>query len=139
MRWTSIDVLGREDGQVLRVSQTDPEGGQATLLVPEAEVSAFVSELLKAVSALAGPQEPPRQHPPTYVARVRLTHPQAYQPWSPAEDERLLAERARGHGIGHLARTFQRNPGAIISRLRKLGDPLGSQPSAVRPNPGQPG
>lgn len=106
--------------------------------MPEAEVAAFVSELLKAVSAMAGPHETPRQHPPSHVARVRQTYPQAYQPWSPDEDERLMAERGRGHGIGHLARSFQRNPGAIISRLRKLGDPLGSQPSAVRPNPGQP-
>lgn len=57
------------------------------------------------------------------VEKVRRRYPRAYEPWSAEEDERLWA--ARGQSVPEIARAFQRQPGAIRSRLKKLGLGLG--------------
>ncbi|MCC9711652.1 helix-turn-helix domain-containing protein [Streptomyces sp. MNU76] len=54
------------------------------------------------------------------VADKRRIHPNAYQPWS-AEDEQRLAERcAQGASLAELSREFGRNEGGIASRLIKI-------------------
>ncbi|MBW8793069.1 MAG: hypothetical protein JF597_05605 [Streptomyces sp.] len=53
---------------------------------------------------------------------VRKRHPNAYQPWSDQDDERLLAlYRAGNRDLEALGRAFGRQPSAIGSRLAKLG------------------
>lgn len=60
----------------------------------------------------------------SYVERlqkIRLTHPRAYERWS--EEVLLFLRRSfdAGESIETLAEALQRQPGAISSRLRKLG------------------
>ena len=54
-------------------------------------------------------------------SRIRKRYPNAYQPWT-AEDGRELCQlRDDGWEVAELAERFGRQPGAIRSRLRKLG------------------
>jgi len=55
------------------------------------------------------------------VEKIRQKYPRAYVKWSLEEDEKLKNEYASGQQIGELAKKFQRQSGAIRSRLRKLG------------------
>ncbi|GBL11228.1 Holliday junction resolvase-like protein [Microcystis aeruginosa] len=55
------------------------------------------------------------------IKDIRKTHPRAYEPWTKAEDERLRQRYKQGIVINDLAREFQRKPGGIRSRLKKLG------------------
>ena len=60
--------------------------------------------------------------PKTYdVEKIRQKYPRAYVKWSREEDEKLKNEYASGQQIGELAKKFQRQSGAIRSRLQKLG------------------
>jgi len=52
--------------------------------------------------------------------KIRQKYPRAYVKWSHDEDENLQKEYASGQQIGELAQRFQRQPGAIRSRLQKL-------------------
>lgn len=66
------------------------------------------------------------------VASIRVQHPNAYAPWTPEDDVRLLKEYTALHEqsvgsdrtnsmiVHHLAKKFSRNVGAIRSRLEKL-------------------
>ena len=60
------------------------------------------------------------------VASIRRTYPRAYRKWTPEEDAKLKALVARGKSSRELAAELQRRPGAILSRLRKLGFPTPS-------------
>jgi len=53
--------------------------------------------------------------------KIRQKYPRAYVKWSQDEDENLKKEYASCQQIGELAQRFQRQPGAIRSRLQKLG------------------
>jgi hypothetical protein len=56
----------------------------------------------------------------SYVEEARREFPRAYTSWTEDEDSRLADAYAQGKTINELAHTFQRKPGAIASRLRKL-------------------
>lgn len=64
------------------------------------------------------------------IARVRRTFPQAFQPWSDAEDGRLMEAFAAGAPLAAIARDHGRPPGAIRARLEKR---LGPDWRAGRP------
>lgn len=55
------------------------------------------------------------------IQEIRQTHPRAYAPWTPHEDEQLRQCYQQGATIRELAQEFQRKPGGIRSRLKKLG------------------
>lgn len=55
------------------------------------------------------------------LARIREKYPQAYAPWTPADDERLMKLHQESMTAKELAEVFQRQPSAIRSRLRHLG------------------
>jgi len=59
--------------------------------------------------------------PKTPNEKIRQKYPRAYVKWSQDEDENLKKEYASCQEIGELAQRFQRQPGAIRSRLQKLG------------------
>lgn len=52
---------------------------------------------------------------------VRKTYPRAYEHWTGNEEEKLKARFKEGATINNLAKEFQRKPGGIYSRLRRLG------------------
>ncbi|WP_134089828.1 DUF3276 family protein [Olivibacter sp. XZL3] len=51
---------------------------------------------------------------------IREKHPQAYQPWSLEDDEKLETLFCEGKSVKDLAFVFERNEGAIRSRIKKL-------------------
>ncbi|MBD2393782.1 hypothetical protein H6G11_05880 [Cyanobacterium aponinum FACHB-4101] len=55
------------------------------------------------------------------IKDIQKTHPRAYERWTKTEDERLRQRYKQGVTINNLAREFQRKPGGIRSRLKKLG------------------
>jgi hypothetical protein len=71
-------------------------------------------------SALNGAQKN-AYRPKTQNEKIRQKYPRAYVKWSQDEDENLKKEYASCQLIGELAQRFQRQPGAIRSRLQKLG------------------
>lgn len=54
-------------------------------------------------------------------ADIRTEHPKAYMPWTDDDDDALRTGFESGTKIAHLAKEFGRKPGAIRSRLVKLG------------------
>lgn len=55
------------------------------------------------------------------VDTIRQKHPKAYEKWSTEEDERLMRQSRIGLSIAELSAMFERGPGAIQSRLARLG------------------
>lgn len=57
------------------------------------------------------------------IAKMRETYPNAFMPWKPEDDERLLKHFKDGDGLKKLTAKFGRQPGSIRARLKKhLGD-----------------
>lgn len=54
------------------------------------------------------------------LAKMRLTHPNAYTPWSEADDAKLIKLHQSGQKTEQLSELFGRHPGSITSRLEKL-------------------
>ncbi len=55
------------------------------------------------------------------ISKVREEFPRAFMPWKADEEARLVEQFKRGGRISDLSRSHQRNPGAIRSRLIRLG------------------
>jgi hypothetical protein len=56
-----------------------------------------------------------------YLAEVHASHERAYHPWSPSEELRLRELFEREASVDEMTAELGRQPGAITSRLRKLG------------------
>ncbi len=54
-------------------------------------------------------------------AVVDVLYPRAYQPWLKREDDLLRTQFRLGCSVADIAKSHQRRPGAIYSRIRKLG------------------
>jgi hypothetical protein len=52
---------------------------------------------------------------------IRATHAKAYAPWTSDEDGYLKRRHQAGERVDVIAAAFGRKPGAIRSRLKKLG------------------
>ena len=52
------------------------------------------------------------------LAKMRETHPNAYMPWSKADDETLKADFQNGVSVKKLSKKFGRHEGSIIKRLQ---------------------
>jgi hypothetical protein len=55
------------------------------------------------------------------LENIRRRYPRAYEKWTEEDDVRLRIEYGKGSGIQPLSEMFQRQPGSVRSRLRKLG------------------
>lgn len=55
------------------------------------------------------------------VSGVRLKYPNAYEKWSNDQDNFLKENLLKGVTVGLLAKHLQRKPGAVRSRIKKLG------------------
>jgi hypothetical protein len=55
------------------------------------------------------------------IERARQQHPNAYRPWTPADEGRLAQRYRGGATIKDLCAEFGRQPGGIRARLSKLG------------------
>ena len=55
------------------------------------------------------------------LSRLRVEYPRAYETWKTEEDERLVELFNHGTRMSEIARIHERQPGAVKSRLQKLG------------------
>ncbi|MEV6012287.1 hypothetical protein AB0M29_36475 [Streptomyces sp. NPDC051976] len=95
------------------------EAGQVTFWLRGVEVAAFPWDAVRAVELASGTSLPAAR---AYsVDEVRKQHGNAYQRWSKEEEQLLVELHSAGHGVEALAERFSRQPGAIRSRLTKLG------------------
>jgi len=96
------------------------------------EIAVIPNRVQEAVASRVGEINPELgsglnvDRPKTQNEKVRQKYPRAYVKWSQDEDENLKKEYASCQQIGELAQRllaqrFQRQPGAIRSRLQKLG------------------
>ncbi|MEW2571357.1 hypothetical protein [Streptomyces sp. NPDC047070] len=94
------------------------EDGHMVLWLIGVEVGRYPLTTITSVS-LTGAEGGQRRDDPE---AIRAQHPNAYQPWLPEDDERLLAlYRDGSRDLKDLGQTFGRQPSAIRSRLAKLG------------------
>lgn len=63
----------------------------------------------------------PEKRTPNYIVEARIEHPNAYKPWTLSEEETLTRLFKEGKSTKELYELLGRKPGAIRSRLRKLG------------------
>jgi hypothetical protein len=87
------------------------------VVVMEQYLSLFRAGLRQALEQLS----PEPESEEVRYAEIRKTYPRAYEKWSPEEDARLMREFEHEKSMEVLSRRFQRQPGAILSRLGKLG------------------
>ncbi len=73
-----------------------------------------LKKYLKAYKLLTG-------EPRYSVYACRQEFPNAYNPWTDDDDAELIAMWGEGATVEELAGHFQRKPGAILSRIKKLG------------------
>lgn len=86
------------------------------IIVFKEYILAFRRGLKKAIESM-GPQNKSKKYD---VEQIRHRYPKAYVKWTEDEDMQLKKEYAQGKTISKLADIFQRQPGAIRSRLQKL-------------------
>ncbi len=129
-----IDIKESADGtKYLVISESRQDGEKwehHRVMVFEEHLESFREAFQKATEFLTASKK-------AYsVGAIRRTHPRAYEPWSPEEGERLRARCEEGFDIPELARVFQRQEGAIRSRLKKLGLTARADKARVAPNEG---
>lgn len=66
------------------------------------------------------PKRPDESFTEERLIEIRKKHPRAYEPWSDEEDRMLTRLYHEGQSVAVLAKIFQRQRGAIASRIRKL-------------------
>ncbi len=113
--------------QVPRQSEQQRMGAEPQRLRPEADTvkhdleneEVSLEEVAERIRRLPLKKE---TLPLNVDAALRRSYARAYEPWSEQEDL-WLARQARvpGTDVDVLCKAFQRNPGSIKSRLRKLG------------------
>ena len=98
-------------------SRRDPEGEfeHSRVMVYEEHIGQFLESLNQAVQFMT------REEKAYSVEQLRLQHPSAYARWTEEEDLSLKEAYEQGRTLSELAAQFGRQPGAIQSRLRKLG------------------
>lgn len=85
------------------------------VMVFEEYVPDFMDALTKAVKHLE------HKPVPAHVIEARKKHARAYEKWTEEEDVRLGELYRSGNGAAEMSSELQRKPGAIKSRLKKLG------------------
>ncbi|MBT2492404.1 hypothetical protein J7E96_28620 [Streptomyces sp. ISL-96] len=69
------------------------------------------------------------------VEEIRKQHGNAYQRWTPEDEQLLLELHVGGEGVETLAQRFDRQPGAIRARLVKLGAVVDEAPAKQADRP----
>ncbi len=95
--------------------------------LPGHELSRMHENFIRACGGHRETTTPPkRTHVPKTekkysVENIRKTHTNAYRPWNEVEDTSLRMRFKSGHAVPVIAAELGRKPGAIRSRLEKLG------------------
>lgn len=115
--------LNKDDTVTLGLARNEKE---ETLNIPLDELLPWVMELDNFLGKLGINSLTRKKHPDTdgdsYMEQQKRLHKSAYQPWTPEADAELTTMHNNGDfDKNAAAEHFGRNPGAIQSRLKKLG------------------
>ena len=115
-----FDIKESAEGtRYLVISESRQSGGEAyehnRVMVFEEHILALHQGIEKAIQFL----ERQNKSKAYGVQEIRRKYPKAYVKWTKEEDVRLSNEYSKR--VSELADSFQRRPGAIRSRLQKLG------------------
>jgi len=80
----------------------------------------FGDDIERYLNYLMNQQVQPSEEKKYSVKDIRQKYPKAYSKWDKTEDKLLIDKFAEGKSLKELAMMFQRQPGAIRSRLKKL-------------------
>lgn len=112
-----IEIKTTKDGsKYLTINEVDPHNPiqSSRVMIFEDHLDDFREGIERAFKFF----EPKKV--PQYIQSIRQTHPRAYEKWSEEEDESLQEKYSEGMNVTELAKYFQRQKGAIRSRLKKL-------------------
>lgn len=118
-----IDIKESNEGvRYLVISEsrrTDETFEHERVMIFEENFLAFANALDAAFEFLGVRSKVARE--PASLEEIRKLYPRAYEKWTEEEDERLRGLFNQGMKLKAIARDLQRQPGAISSRLVKLG------------------
>jgi len=117
-----FDVKESADGVKYLVITESRELGEETrkrnrIMIFQDNMPAFNEGFIKALEFMFGKNESKAYN----IQEIRQKYPKAYERWTENGDIHLKNEFNQGKTINELANIFQRKPGAIRSRLQKLG------------------
>jgi len=111
-----FDVKESKEGKkYLVISESRAGQDHQRVMIFDEYLDAFTVGFKQALKFLR-PKRLPKQ-----VIQARGQYPRAYENWSAEEEQTVVKKYQSGNSIEELAAEFKRNPGAIRSRLRKLG------------------
>jgi hypothetical protein len=87
------------------------------VMIFEENIEAFKAGIDETIDFIRKSQKPKSQS----FEKIRQQYPKAYSKWNSDDDELLRSKYDQGINIPELSQFFQRQPGAIRSRLVKLG------------------
>ncbi len=92
------------------------------IVVFEENIKDFVEGFIKLLTKLTELKEPKPIDGKAYsVEKIRKFNKKAYYPWTIEDDQKLELLFTEGKKVKELAQIFERNAGAISSRIKKLG------------------
>ena len=98
---------------------------QAFAKLPYSELQTMWDNFIKASGGTVAGAEPRHRQPKNIAGagfdKIRAVHPNAYRAWEPEQDEELKKLFSAGQSTAELAKIFGRKPGAIRSRLARVG------------------
>ena len=110
----------KENSLYLVISESKVVGNEHErhqVMIFEDRLEAFTVGFDKSISFIRN-----RQQPKSYgFEEIRQQYPKAYTKWTTEDDKLLRIKYDQGISIADLSQFFQRKPGAIRSRLEKLG------------------
>ncbi len=116
-----FDVKESQDGsKYLVISESRNTGSNfehGRIMIFEENFQAFQQGFIKAMTFLGVGEETKTYN----LDEIRNEYPRAYEKWDPEEDNILGVKYREGLSVSELSDLFYRQPGAIRSRLKKLG------------------
>lgn len=104
----NADKTSEEDFKQVLIEQTQEENPKTSLISKSEE------EEEEEESAINTSHK-------NYIEKIRVTHPNAYNPWDMEEDSMLKHLYNKNYKVIEIAEKLKRQPGAIRSRLKKNG------------------
>ena len=99
---------------------SEPDNLYLTLLSETLSIDSISRDKINTVDDILKQVLPPQQKT-DHVIEQRSEYANANKPWSAEDDKQLAKLYNEGKTVAELMTIFQRNPGGIRSRLRKLG------------------
>lgn len=121
-----FDIKEDNDGQYLKITQSKNISFESfkseKIFIDSSELLQFRDIINKAVEYLSLETKEEKSSEKKYtIEEKRQEYGNAYLPWEKEADEYLVRLYEEGISIKELTEIFERNNGAIRSRLKKLG------------------